>query len=92
MLLLFSIASKPLLYSFSTTLSLSLFAFKVIDFRAKTIKYLDSMAEPSNHKHVLNMLEVLREYLKEEHNDKKKSAYDVSDWKLLNTGKVGDAA
>jgi len=62
-------------------------ALSVIDFRAKTIKYLDSMAEPSNHKHVLNMLEVLREYLKEEHNDKKKSAYDVSDWKLLNTGK-----
>lgn len=48
----------------------------MIDFRDKTIKYYDSMGSPNP-----QCLKALLDYLKCEHLDKKKSDYDVSDWK-----------
>ncbi|XP_012286454.1 sentrin-specific protease 1 [Orussus abietinus] len=49
----------------------------IIDFRAKTINYYDSMGG-SNQK----CLSALSQYLKEESLDKKKKPYDLSDWKM----------
>ncbi|XP_076164837.1 uncharacterized protein LOC143145388 [Ptiloglossa arizonensis] len=49
----------------------------VIDFRDRTIRYFDSMGG-SNSK----CLSALRQYLEDESLDKKKQAYDTSDWKL----------
>lgn len=49
----------------------------IIDFRRKVIKYYDSMNGVND-----KCLELLKDYLVSEHNDKKKSPYDVSDWEL----------
>ncbi|XP_012286438.1 sentrin-specific protease 1 [Orussus abietinus] len=49
----------------------------IIDFRAKTINYYDSMGG-SNQKCLL----ALSQYLKEESLDKKKKPYNLSDWKM----------
>lgn len=51
----------------------------IIDLRAKHIKYYDSMGGSNR-----QCLEALLEYLVEEHKDKKKASYDVSDWQLEN--------
>ncbi|CAK8688791.1 unnamed protein product [Clavelina lepadiformis] len=51
----------------------------VADFRSKEITYYDSMGG-SNHK----CLETIKMYLASEHLDKKKTSYDVSDWKTTN--------
>lgn len=55
----------------------------VIDFRSKMIKYYDSMGASNN-----KCLEALLNYLVEEHKDKKKSTYDVSEWKLENVRNI----
>lgn len=55
----------------------------VIDFRSKTIKYYDSMGAKNN-----KCLEALANYLVEEHKDKKKSEYDMSQWKLENVKNI----
>ncbi|XP_070565219.1 sentrin-specific protease 1-like isoform X2 [Ptychodera flava] len=49
----------------------------VIDFRYKTISYYDSMGGENP-----KCLNALREYLRSEHLDKKKSDYDLSGWSL----------
>lgn len=48
----------------------------IIDFRDKTIKYYDSMGGSNQ-----QCLNALLDYLKSEHLDKKKSEFDVNDWK-----------
>ena len=49
----------------------------IIDFRDKTIRYFDSMGSANP-----KCLVALRQYLEDESLDKKKKAYDTSDWKL----------
>ena len=56
---------------------------QVIDFREKSITYFDSMGG-SNQK----CLQTLKDYLVSESEDKKKSTYDVANWKLVN--KIAD--
>jgi len=51
----------------------------IIDFRKKEISYLDSMGGGNT-----VCLKMLKSYLEEEHNDKKKQPYDTSDWTLVN--------
>lgn len=51
-----------------------------IDLRVKEIRYYDSMGD-DNQACLLH----LRNYLEHEHLDKKKAAYDTSDWKLIST-------
>ncbi|KAK9727602.1 Ulp1 protease family, C-terminal catalytic domain [Popillia japonica] len=51
----------------------------LIDFRKRRITYYDSMGS-SNAK----CLKALLSYLEDEHLDKKKTEYDVSDWRLTN--------
>lgn len=47
----------------------------VIDLKNKSIRYFDSMGSP-NHK----CLQVLKQYLQDEHLDKKKTSFDFSNW------------
>nr|CAH7741905.1 unnamed protein product [Callosobruchus chinensis] len=51
----------------------------IIDFRDKSIRYYDSMGSPND-----RCLEALRHYLEAEHMDKKKTAFDTSDFTLEN--------
>jgi len=51
---------------------------QVADLRSKEIRYYDSMGG-SNDK----CLAALKQYLADEHMDKKKAAYDVSEWKTI---------
>ncbi|XP_022913577.1 uncharacterized protein [Onthophagus taurus] len=51
----------------------------MIDFRTKTINYYDSMGSPNK-----SCLTTLLQYLRDEHNDKKKTDIDLSDWRLIN--------
>lgn len=55
----------------------------IIDFRDKTIKYYDSMGGPNQ-----KCLSALLDYLKQEHKDKKKSDYDISDWKTSSVKEI----
>lgn len=55
----------------------------LVDFRAKTIGYYDSMGS-SNDK----CLKILCSYLQQEHLDKKRSEFDVSGWELHNVKKI----
>lgn len=50
----------------------------LVDFRDKTIKYFDSMGGRN-----MKCLSLLLDYIKEEHKDKKKSEFDVTDWKTI---------
>lgn len=52
----------------------------VVDFEAKTIRYYDSMGGRGN-----NYLAAVRQYLDDEHQDKKGRAFDFDDWKLVPT-------
>ncbi|VEN33986.1 unnamed protein product [Callosobruchus maculatus] len=51
----------------------------IIDFRDKSIRYYDSMGSSND-----RCLEALRHYLEAEHMDKKKTAFDTSDFTLEN--------
>lgn len=55
----------------------------VVDFRSKEINYYDSMGKPNN-----KCLDILFNYLLEEHKDKKKIALDANGWKLNNVKKI----
>lgn len=55
----------------------------IIDFRAKTINYFDSMGR-SNDK----CLKILYNYLQQEHLDKKRAEYDMSEWEMSNVKKI----
>lgn len=55
----------------------------IIDFRVKSIVYYDSMGS-NNPK----CLAALKQYLLDESMDKKKQAYDISDWKLHSAKKI----
>ncbi|GBP87023.1 hypothetical protein EVAR_63985_1 [Eumeta japonica] len=49
----------------------------IIDFQEKKISYLDSMGGKNQ-----ACLDALKQYLIDEHQDKKSSSYDVSNWTL----------
>ncbi|XP_057664560.1 uncharacterized protein LOC130898947 [Diorhabda carinulata] len=51
----------------------------IIDFRAKSIRYYDSMGSSNN-----KCLDALKKYLEAEHLDKKKIPFDTSDFELEN--------
>lgn len=51
----------------------------IIDFRKKRITYYDSMGSIN-----MECLKALLSYLEDEHLDKKKTEFDVSDWRLTN--------
>ncbi|PIK44981.1 putative sentrin-specific protease 1 [Apostichopus japonicus] len=55
----------------------------VIDFRKKLITYYDSMNGIND-----KCLNALKEYLTSEHEDKKKSPYDVSGWELIHAKNI----
>ncbi|CAL4111645.1 unnamed protein product, partial [Meganyctiphanes norvegica] len=54
-----------------------------VDFRDKTIRYYDSMLGDND-----RCLQALLEYLKQEHQDKKKSPYNTDDWSIQNVKKI----
>ncbi|CRK90990.1 CLUMA_CG004678, isoform A [Clunio marinus] len=54
----------------------------IIHMRNKTIRYYDSMGHPNN-----VVLQALEQYLKDESMDKKKVAFDTSDWSIESISK-----